>query len=161
MRGERLEAVKQAVAVCLDALDPDDQIAVVAVDDRAHAVVPLQRVANREEILKSISRFTPAGGTNVGLGLETAFDILRKSKMKPGHVILVSDGETRTDGLAEVVHHMRDVYITVSAIGTSGADRNLLQMVAEAGEGYLYLVDDPKHLPKVIAEDAKTHSALN
>jgi hypothetical protein len=42
------------------------------------------------------------------------------------HVILMTDGEAPSDGIAELVQDMRASRITVSCVGVQGADRNLL-----------------------------------
>jgi hypothetical protein len=100
--------LKQAALACLDALDPSDQLAVVAVDHEADLLVPLQRPANRTVIAKAVSRLESGRGTNVVPGLKKAFDLLRESRIKTKHVILVSDGESPNDGVADVVKNMRD-----------------------------------------------------
>ena len=48
---------------------------------------------------------------------------------------------------------MRVSGITVSTVGVAGADRNFLAMIADAGDGRLYLVDDVAALPKIFAKE--------
>jgi Mg-chelatase subunit ChlD len=88
-----------------------------------------------------ISRLTAGGGgTNLVPALAAARDMfadLPKHVIK--HVIVLSDGDTIPDGVVALVDAMRDANITVSAIGTEGADRSVLDAIAEHGKGRLYI----------------------
>ena len=156
MKGTKLDALKDAAIAGVGALDPNDQVAIIAVDHEADVVVPLQRAANRQEIAKKIARLEAGGGTNVLPGLRAAVDVLHHSKFKVKHVIFVSDGETPSEGISELMKEMRGADITLSAVGVEGADRNLLAMMADVGEGRLYLVGDTKALSKVVVKEIKT-----
>ena len=50
---------------------------------------------------------------------------------------------------------MRSTRITVSAVGVQGADKNLLQMIAENGNGRLYMVEDIGALPKIFMKETQ------
>ena len=60
-------------------------------------------------ISNDISRLQSGGGTNIFPGLKEAFEILQGINAKVKHVILLSDGEAPTDGIAELVQDMRAV----------------------------------------------------
>src|SRR5436190_19566503 len=100
-------------------------------------------------ISNDIARLQSGGGTNIFPGLKEAFEILQGINAKVKHVILMTDGEAPSDGIAELVQDMRGSRITVSCVGVQGADRNLLSMISDAGEGRLYMVDDIGSLPKI------------
>jgi hypothetical protein len=106
-------------------------------------------------ISNDISRLQSGGGTNIYPGLKEAFEILQGTNAKVKHVILLSDGEAPTDGLAELVGDMRSARITVSAVGVQGADRNMLSMIADTGEGRLYMVEDIGALPKIFMKETQ------
>src|SRR6185436_4694655 len=74
---------------------------------------------------------------------------------KVKHVILLSDGQAGYEGIAEVCREMRANRITVSAVGIGDADRNLLQLVAENGEGRFYLAEDASELPKIFVKETQ------
>ena len=61
------------------------------------------RAANRMRISNDIARLQSGGGTNIYPGLKEAFEILQGINAKVKHVILLSDGEAPTDGIAELV----------------------------------------------------------
>lgn len=155
MQGPKLEAAKESARVTAEVLSPNDYIAVVAFDSEAQVYVRPTRASNRMRISNDIARLTSGGGTNIFPGLREAFEILQGTNAKVKHVILLSDGEAPTDGIAELVSDMRAARITVSAVGVQGADRNLLSTITDNGEGRLYMVEDIGSLPKIFMKETQ------
>lgn len=155
MQGAKLEAAKESARVTTEVLSPSDFISVVAFDSEASVLVRPQRAGNRGRISAEISRLQSGGGTNIYPALKEAFDILSGLNAKVKHVIVMTDGEAPTDGLAELVSDMRQSRITVSCVGVQGADRNLLAMIADAGEGRLYMVEDIGALPRIFMKETQ------
>ncbi|MEZ4368988.1 MAG: VWA domain-containing protein [Kofleriaceae bacterium] len=153
MQGAKLEAAKESARVTTEVLAPDDIIAVVVFDSEATTFVRPQRAANRMRISAELSRLQPGGGTDIRPGLAEAYAILQGVNAKVKHVILLSDGEAPPEGIQELVSDMRSSRITVSAVGVDGADRNLLTMITDAGDGRLYMVDDLGSLPRIFAKE--------
>ena len=138
-----------------EVLSPNDYIAVVAFDSEAQTFVRPQRAANRMRISTEIARLTSGGGTNIFPGLKEAYEILQGINAKVKHVIVMTDGEAPHDGILELVGDMRSSRITVSSVGVQGADRNLLSMIADAGDGRLYMVEDIGALPKIFMKETQ------
>jgi Ca-activated chloride channel family protein len=157
MQGAKLEAAKESARVTTEVLSANDFIAVVAFDSEANVLVPPQRAGNRAAISRQIAMLQSGGGTNIYPGLKMASDILNGINAKVKHVILMTDGEAPTDGLTDLVGEMRQSRITVSCVGVQGADRGMLQMISEAGEGRLYMVDELAALPRIFMQE--THEA--
>ena len=155
MQGPKLEAAKESARVTAEVLSPDDYIAVVAFDSEAQVYVRPTRAANKMRISMDISKLQAGGGTNIFPGLKEAFEILQNINAKVKHVILMTDGEAPTDGLAELVQDMRASRITVSCVGVQGADRAMLEMIANAGEGRIYMVEDIGSLPKIFMKETQ------
>ncbi|HEY5928016.1 MAG TPA: VWA domain-containing protein [Kofleriaceae bacterium] len=155
MQGPKLEAAKESARVTAEVLSPNDMIAVVAFDSEAQVFVRPTRASNRHRISSDISRLQSGGGTNIFPGLKEAHEILQGINAKVKHVILLSDGEAPTDGIAELVGDMRASRITVSAVGVQGSDRNMLAMIADNGEGRLYMVEDIGALPKIFMKETQ------
>jgi secreted protein with Ig-like and vWFA domain len=138
-----LELEKAIARATLARLTPDDYVAVVAFDSEAALVVRPQRFENRERIAAEIGRIEIQGGTNIYVGLKEAFEVMQTIRADVvKHVILFSDGGSPTEGIVEMVNDMRVADVQVSAIGTPNADRGVLSMIADAGDGRLLLVDD-------------------
>ena len=71
--------------------------------------------------------------SNTLAGLRAAFTALRASRARTKHVIVVSSAQSPYDGIPALAEEMRAAGITISAIGFTGADRNLLSMIADRG----------------------------
>ncbi len=153
MQGAKLEAAKESARVTAEVLSPNDILGVVAFDSDASILVRPQRAANRMRISAEISRLQSGGGTDIRPGLKQAHEILQSINAKVKHVIVLSDGEAPTDGMVDIVQDMRSSRITVSCVGVAGADRRLLQSIADAGDGRLYMVEDIGALPKIFMKE--------
>ena len=85
--------------------------------------------------------------------LREAHELLQTANAKIKHVILLSDGKAPDEGLADLVQDMRASRITVSAVGIGGADKSLLQLVTDHGDGRLYMTDDLAALPRIFMKE--------
>nr|HEX4317299.1 VWA domain-containing protein [Kofleriaceae bacterium] len=155
MQGQKLEAAKESARVTAEVLSPDDYITVIAFDSEATLYVPPTRASNKMRISNEVARLNAGGGTNIYPGLKMAYEQLSGINAKVKHVILMTDGEAPTDGLADLVGEMHQSRITVSCVGVQGADRNMLAMISEAGEGRLYMVEDIGSLPKIFMKETQ------
>jgi hypothetical protein len=126
---------------------------VVAFDNQPTTIVRLQRASNRLRISNDISRLTASGGTNIYPALNEAYQALQPANAKVKHVILLTDGQAPYDGISELCQEMRSARITVSAVGIGDADRNLLQNIADDGDGRLYMVEDIAALPRIFMRE--------
>src|SRR5207248_10032882 len=116
--------------------------------------VPLVKLAkNRKALIDAVDKITPGGGTNILPGLKEAADALNGSKATHKHVVLLTDGEAPTDGIAELTKKMHDDHETITCVGVPGADRALLSMIADAGGGRLYMVEDVSVLPRIFVKE--------
>jgi Ca-activated chloride channel homolog len=154
MGGAKMDLTKQAARATAEMLPPDDQIAVIAFDSQATTVVPLQRAANRLRIATDIGRIQATGGTNILAGLREALEQLGAARAKKKHAILLSDGQSATDGIAEVVDAAAGSRITISTVGVGdGVDDGLLQLIASRGGGRYYHTRDPASIPRIFSRE--------
>jgi Mg-chelatase subunit ChlD len=153
MSGPKLEAAKESARATAEVLSPSDLLTVIAFDNQPTTVVRLQRASNRLRISTDISRLQAGGGTSIYPALQEAHQLLQTANAKIKHVILLSDGQAPHDGIADLCQEMRAARITVSAVGIGDADRNLLNLVAENGEGRLYMTDDLAALPRIFMKE--------
>lgn len=154
MSGQKLELAKDAAKATTELLGSSDLIGVVAFDSSATVVVRLQRAANRLRILNDIARLRSGGGTSIRPALQEAYTQLQGATAKVKHVILLSDGQSSYTGISQLVDEMAQNRITVSAVGVGGgADRTLLHMIAERGNGRFYHTDDANNIPKIFTKE--------
>jgi Mg-chelatase subunit ChlD len=147
MRGPRLDGAKAATRIALDKLAPDDEVGVVVFDSDATVVHPLLPLTRPAFVAAQLDRVDGGGGTNIFTGLKVANELLAPARGVTKHVVLFTDGEAPIDGIAELCQDMRAGGITIDAIGLQGSDRNVLAMIAETGDGRLFMVEDVLALP--------------
>lgn len=154
MSGQKIELAKDAAKATAELLGASDLIGVIAFDSAAHIIVRLQRAANRLRILNDIARLRSGGGTNILPCLREAYNQLQTANAKVKHVILLSDGQSSYNGISQLVDEMVGRRITVSAVGVGGgADRTLLAMIAERGNGRFYHTNDANNIPKIFTKE--------
>lgn len=154
MTGPKLDLTKQAARATADAMAPSDQIAVIAFDNQASPVVPLQAAANRQRIARDIGRIAAAGGTNILSGLREAVDQLLPIRARKKHVILLSDGQSPYDEIPDLIDAASAARITISAIGVGdGADQTMLKSIAARGGGRFYQTRDPASIPRIFSRE--------
>ncbi len=153
MQGAKLEMAKEAARAGVETLDPESYVAVVAYDTEGQIFVRPQQAGNRMRISSEISRLTAGGGSNTYTGLKEAYEVLKDIDATQKHVVVLSDGDARADGIPDVLKEMRAANITVSAVGVQGADRNVLMMIADQGAGRLYMVEDIGRLPQIVVRE--------
>jgi Ca-activated chloride channel homolog len=154
MTGQKLELAKDAAKATAEMLGSSDMIAVIAFDSSAYTVVRIQRAANRLRILSDISRIQAGGGTNIKPALDEAYRQLESVTAKVKHVILLSDGQAPYTGIAEAVEQATQQRITTSAVGVGdGADKTLLQMIAERGNGRFYFTEEATNIPRIFTKE--------
>jgi hypothetical protein len=154
MSGQKMDLTKEAARATAEMMPPSDQLAVIAFDNQAVPVVRLQPAANRLRILGDIARIQPSGGTNILAGLREAVDELLPARARKKHVILLSDGQSAYDGIADLIESASSAQITFSAVGVGdGADQTLLQMIATRGGGRFYHTRDPASIPRIFSRE--------
>ena len=153
MQGLKIESAKDAAKAAVGKLKASDTVAVITFDSDATVVAKPQ--APGKAVETAIAGIKPGGGTNILPALKEARALFHGISAKRKHVIVLSDGEAPTDGIADLVKEMRKEHVTVSAIGIAGADRNLLAQISEAGEGRLWMVEDLTALAKVFVKETE------
>ncbi|MGE9290964.1 MAG: VWA domain-containing protein [Puniceicoccales bacterium] len=156
MSGEKIEMVKAASEATVNLLSPRDYAGVVAFDSQAFWVSDLQSAANQHAIIQRIRQLSASGGTNISPGLELAYRALASNPAKLKHVILLTDGQSMPGPFYEQTSRMAREGITVSTVAVgSGADRALLEQIAQWGNGRFHFTADPRKVVQIFARETK------
>ena len=159
MGGQKIELAKQAAKQAAELLDASDQLGVVAFDGSPMWVVELDSAADKGGISDRISIIQAGGGTSIAPAMEAGFRALETASAKIKHAIVLTDGQSTPGNFMGITTAMRSAGITVSAVGVgSGADVNLLQQIAQWGEGRFYFTNDPLSIPRIFAKETMTAS---
>ena len=116
---------------------PSNAFACIVAFDSEAVVLVKGPARERWRFRGALDHMTRGGGTNIFPGLHEAFELLSNFSSFDKRVVLISDGDAPTDGLAELVTEMRQSRIVTSAIGLPGTS-DVLAMIAEAGSGRFY-----------------------
>jgi len=151
-----LEAAKEAVRAAAATLTRDDRIAVVGYDGTADVYVPLVRADERKAIDILLRKLVPGDAAcDVASALEQADDLLADARGMRKHVVVVLANESTYDGLSAAISALSDHGVSMSSVGLARADRTILSLVADVGEGRLYMVDDLSVVPKILIKELR------
>jgi len=159
--GTRLDVAKVATLEAVDLLDPESYVGVVAFDNEAHIVVPIQPAGNREAVRAQLERLTTGGGTWIFSGLALGFvQLSQVDSTYRRHIVLMTDGLSRNSDFGPLMGAIVGAGITVStaAIGR-GADVRLLEQLAAMGGGAAHATTDFGELPSILAREATRFSS--
>ncbi|MFD7032398.1 von Willebrand factor type A domain-containing protein [Streptomyces sp. NPDC059917] len=159
----RLDLVRTSMELMTDRLRDDDSIALVTFSDKAKTRIPMTRLGGqRTRVREAISALRPDSSTNVEAGVTRGYDEAVKGLRAEAtnRVVVLSDGlansgDTSADGILERVAKARkDNGITLFGVGV-GSDYGdqLMETLADRGDGHTTYVSDPEQARKVFCDD--------
>ncbi len=150
----KIELAREAAAGATAQLSDQDQVGIIAFDDRPHWIYPTQFLTDRATLQTAIARLEPGGGTEIYPALQTAFDDIAQRPGKIKHILLMTDGLAPVGDYEGLTAQMREKGVTLStiAIGTD-ADVNLLQNLADWGRGRYYDASNPLDVPRFVLKE--------
>ncbi|HEX2166980.1 MAG TPA: VWA domain-containing protein [Longimicrobiales bacterium] len=161
MHGGKLRAAREAAALLVRRLAPEDVVSVVAYDDQVETVAEPATGAAQAELPRQIERIEMGGSTNLSGGWLRGRELVARSLLERGvnRVILLTDGQAnvgitdtqRLTGLAAQAGRER---VTTTTIGF-GADYNerLLRAMADAGGGNTYYIEHTDQAASIFADE--------
>ncbi len=155
MEGVKMQLAKRAAIATAEAINPRDQIGIVAFDSEADVLLDLTPAGDRATINDHIATLEAGGGTFIYPGMEDAQNMLQASNARKKHVILMTDGQTEGFGYADLAQLMASDGITISTVGIGeDADTKLLEQIAQAGGGRSYFTNDFYSIPQIFTREA-------
>lgn len=162
-RVAKIDLARDAVLLASEALDPGDQVGVVAFDAAAEWLLPpavLGEGRERSEIEAMLAGLATRGGTGITAALDLALPAVGAQQgMTSRHVVLVTDGQdfnADRSGLVADVSAARRAGLTLSAIAVGReADRSLLELLAAAGGGRFHAASEPGDLPALALAESQ------
>lgn len=159
----KIEMAKEAVKLAAGALLDGDEIAVLAFNDQQQWIMRLTRIDgqdDRDRIYASVNELESDGGTEIYPALDIGFDEISKSEADVRHIVLLSDGKSSTgtrESYTKLVQEMQQSGTTLSTIAIGDdADTDLLQYLAEAGDGHYYPAVLPEDIPQMTLQEAQS-----
>ena len=143
------EQVKAAARTFVQALRPEDSLAVIVFADRPLFAHDLTK--NRDHSLEAIDEYVAKGGTALH---DAVVDAMVRLKRVPGRNVLVAVTDGRDENNAgtgpgsvrsreDMFDHLREKHVTVFTVGLGPrVDRGLLERLAQESGGEAYFPDD-------------------
>ncbi len=88
----RLDLARDALFLATRGLAQTDQLAIIAFDDIAQELLPLQPLPDLFSLEEAIGRISAGGGTNIRAGVTLGAQSLAAADARIKHLILLTDG---------------------------------------------------------------------
>ena len=150
---KKIELAIEAIRAGIRNMDTVDQAAVIGFDVELRHISPL--TTNHEELVEIVGRLKPTGGTNkIAAVIAQSKTYLKSSTAERKHIILLSDGKSNEqhEDILQQAKDCSDVGIGITAIAIGDAVRELLENIANNGDGKYVYVDNIHELPKVLMD---------
>jgi len=148
----KLDLAKEAVYQASLGLTARDQLSLIAFDDTADAVLPLQKLPSAVEIEQALSSFNSGSGTNIRPGIALAADALATASAKIKHVILMTDGIAPSN-YDDLIDQLRAAGVTISTVAIGDDADTSLADIAKRGGGRYYQVKNVEDVPKIFLQE--------
>ncbi len=162
---DKLPLLQSAFRLLVNKLNPDDTVSIVTYAGDAGTVLMPTKVSERAKILSAIDNLTPGGTTAGEAGIREAYKLAEQSFVKGGinRVMLATDGDfnvgqTDDDDLKRIIEEKRKsgVFLSVFGFGRGNLNDQLMQTIAQNGNGTAAYIDTLSEAEKVLVEDASS-----
>jgi Ca-activated chloride channel homolog len=178
---DRLPLLKSAFRLLTKQLRPQDSVAIVVYAGAAGLVLPPTSGADKQTILAALDRLDAGGSTAGAAGIELAYQTAQEAFKRDGNnrVILATDGDfnvgvSSLDDLQKLIEEKRKsgIFLTTIGVGDDNYRDDMLEMLADKGNGNYAYLDSMKEAEKVfkseltgtlvtIAKDVKVQVAFD
>jgi Ca-activated chloride channel family protein len=157
----KLPLLKNAFRLLAAQLRATDRVALVVYAGAAGTVLPPTAGDDQAAIRAALDRLEAGGSTNGAGGIRLAYDLARGAFVKGGinRIVLATDGDfnvgtTDFDALVDIVERERagGVSLTTLGFGTGNYNDELLERLADAGNGNHAYIDSLNEARKVLVE---------
>ncbi len=161
---DKLPLVQSSLKLLTAKLRRQDRISIVTYSGDTRVALEPTSGDQRERIVAAIDALSAGGGTNGGAGLELAYSMARQGYIEGGvnRVLMATDGDfnvgtTSFDALLERVEQQRKsgIALTTLGYGTGNYNEQLMERVADAGDGNYAYIDSLAEAQKVLVREAE------
>lgn len=159
----KLPLVQNALKMLLDTLDPEDSVSIVTYAGNAGVALPPTKVKDKLKIVSIIDNLGAGGSTAGAEGIRQAYQLAEQNFDAKGvnRVILATDGDfnvgiTDTNELKSFVERKRATGVTLSVLGFGRGNYNdeMMQTLAQNGNGNAAYIDNINEARKVLVEES-------
>jgi len=158
----KIGLLKNALKMLTNQLTQQDSVAIVVYAGAAGTVLKPTKGDNKQAIIDALAKLSAGGSTNGGEGIEAAYRLAQQSFIKGGinRIMLATDGDfnvgtINNQALKNLVESKRSLGIDLSILGFGSGNYNdeLMQQLAQNGNGNAYYIDNLNEARKVLVEE--------
>ncbi|MBI5695221.1 MAG: VWA domain-containing protein [Nitrospirae bacterium] len=162
---DKLPLLKQSLAMLVDNLRPADTVAVVVYAGAGGTILEPTEARNKSKILAALERLRAGGSTAGGEGIRQAYALAEAGYDEDAvnRVILATDGDfnvgiTNPDELQGFVERKRNtgIFLSVLGFGTGNYNDQMMQKLAQNGNGNAAYIDTLNEARKVLVHEASS-----
>lgn len=155
----KLPLVKKTLRILTEQLRPQDKVTIVSYSSGEQLVLAPTSGSEKDQILKAINQLTAGGATSGQRAIQMAYDQAKKSFLKEGinRILIATDGDfnvgiTNFETLKGMVAEKRKsgISFTTLGYGTGNYNEQLMEQLADAGDGNYSYIDNEKEAKKVV-----------
>jgi len=158
----KIGLLKNALKMLTNQLNQQDSVAIVVYAGAAGTVLKPTKGDNKQAIIDALEKLSAGGSTNGGAGIEAAYRLAQQSFIEGGinRVMLATDGDfnvgtINNQALKNLIESKRKSGIDLSILGFGIGNYNdeLMQQLAQNGNGNAYYIDNLSEARKVLVEE--------
>jgi Ca-activated chloride channel homolog len=159
---DKLPLLKNAFRMLTDQLTARDRVSMVVYAGSSGVVLEPTPGDQKTKIREAIDRLEAGGSTNGAEGIERAYQLAHDAQVKGGinRVVLATDGDFNVgvvnyEALVDMAERQRSsgVALTTLGFGTGNYNDQLLERLADAGNGNYAYVDNLSEARKVLVSE--------
>ncbi|MEM9098719.1 MAG: VWA domain-containing protein [Pseudomonadota bacterium] len=161
----KLPLLKTSFRMLVETLDPEDTVSIVVYAGSAGTVLEPTQARDKAKILAALDQLSAGGSTAGGEGIRQAYQMAEANFDPDGvnRVILATDGDfnvgiTDIDELKGFVERKRQtgVYLSILGFGRGNYNDQLMQALAQNGNGQAAYIDTLNEARKILVEEASS-----
>jgi Ca-activated chloride channel homolog len=159
---DKLGLLKNGFIDFVNQMRPVDRLAIVTYSGFESVALESTPGTEKEKMIKAIQALKADGLTNGSKGIMMAYDIAQKNFIPKGNnrIILGTDGDfnvglTSTSDLVKLVEEEREkgIFLTTLGVGTGVVNEDMMEKIANKGNGNYEYLDSKEELNKVFIDD--------
>ncbi len=164
---DKLPLVKQSMNLLLNQLAPEDTVAIAVYAGAAGTVLEPTQAKNKQVIINALNKLQAGGSTAGAEGIKLAYQLAEANfnKEAVNRIILATDGDFNvgindTNELKAYVERKRQsgVFLSVLGFGDGNYQDQLMQALAQNGNGVAAYIDTLSEAQKVLVNEV--HASL-
>ncbi|HSS63520.1 MAG TPA: VWA domain-containing protein [Gammaproteobacteria bacterium] len=160
---DRLPLLKQAFRMLVETLEPEDSVAIVTYAGSAGTALAPTKLSEKGKILAALDMLRSGGSTAGAAGIRQAYALAEAGFDPEGvnRVLLATDGDfnvgiTNHQELEDFISRKREsgIFLSVLGFGQGNYHDNLMQKLAQNGNGNAAYIDSLNEARKVLVDEA-------